>query len=69
MATIQSRLDTLEQRRGKVRGLFFMLQPDEVLTAEQQAQVDEANARQQPVLIVSITRAEDEVSLTKENQQ
>lgn len=64
MATVNQRLQKLEQRRGKVRGLFFMLMPDEELTPDQQAQVDEANALQHPVLIVQITRAEDNPLLT-----
>jgi hypothetical protein len=58
MATLDARLSLLEQRRGKVRS-FFLLQPDETLTAEQQAQVDEANAQQHPVLIVRLHHAED----------
>lgn len=56
---LESRLLALEQRRGVVRGVFIMLQPDEKLTPEQQAQIDEANARHHPVLIVSITGAEN----------
>lgn len=65
MATVNQRLQKLEQRLGKVRGLFFMLQHDEVLTPDQQAQVDEANARHHPILIVQITRAEDNPPLTQ----
>jgi len=58
-ATLLKRLATLEIKNIKTRPLCIIYQADDGLTDEQQAQLDEADAAQSPVLLICINNAEN----------
>lgn len=61
MSTVNllKRLAMLEVRNIKTRPLCIIYQAETGLTAEEQAQVDEADATQSPVLLICINNAEN----------
>ncbi len=59
MPTLNQRLVKLEQRNTTITPLVIIYQDDDGLTPEQQAQVDEADATQSPVLLIRINNTEN----------